>query len=225
MSDYISKCTSFHSLSMEAFRPRHMRGLFVRKHGIACCCRDPALRHLHDPDGLPNKDHSLLTSGSFAFRIGGRAARSAAPNESIAARACDLRKKMGMLLCIEARNPSSSSRSGTRRAEPRRKGDDYRMRPANAAFTAGGALKAPSTTTDSIVAIASVGLTSAAMLAKPRTWMASFSLAANAASRSCLEKCCRPSTSDRRVTVSLMACWWTTNWFRIAVRIRSVRFE
>ena len=60
----------------------------------------------------------------------------------------------------------------------------YVMRPANAAFTWLLARKAPSTTTESIVARASSGETSSAILARPSTLICSFSPAALTASRS-----------------------------------------
>ncbi len=51
----------------------------------------------------------------------------------------------------------------------------YVMRPANAAFTSGLARKAPSTATESMVARASSGVTSSAILASPSTFICSFS--------------------------------------------------
>ena len=58
------------------------------------------------------------------------------------------------------------------------------MRPATAAFTAGLARKAPSTTTEAIVAQARSGETSSAMLARPSTLICNVSPAARTASRS-----------------------------------------
>ena len=60
----------------------------------------------------------------------------------------------------------------------------HRIRSARAALTAGLARRAPSTTTNSIVAQASSGVTSWAMLARPSTWMWSVWPAARTASRS-----------------------------------------
>ncbi len=60
----------------------------------------------------------------------------------------------------------------------------YLIRSARAALTAGLARRAPSTTTDSIVAQASSGVTSSAMLARPRTWIWSVWPRARTASRS-----------------------------------------
>src|SRR4029077_20874853 len=59
----------------------------------------------------------------------------------------------------------------------------HRIRSARAALTAGLACKAPSTETEAIVARASSGVTSWAILARPRTLMCSISPAPPAASR------------------------------------------
>ena len=59
-----------------------------------------------------------------------------------------------------------------------------RMRSFSASFTARLACKAPRTRTEAIVCRASSGVTSLAMLARPRTWMCSISPAACTASRS-----------------------------------------
>ena len=59
------------------------------------------------------------------------------------------------------------------------------VRSASAAFTAGLAWKAPRTCTEAMAARASSGVTSLAMLARPRTWIWSGVPASRAASRSC----------------------------------------
>src|SRR5215207_6032189 len=60
----------------------------------------------------------------------------------------------------------------------------HRVLSARAAFTAGLACNAPSTETEAMVARASSGVTSWAMLARPRTLMCSISPARRTASRS-----------------------------------------
>ncbi len=80
-------------------------------------------------------------------------------------------------LSASARSPRWSSGGSAGRA-------GYRMRSRKAAFTAGGACKAPSTSTEAMVARASSGVTSWAMVASPNTRMSSVCPAACAASRS-----------------------------------------
>jgi hypothetical protein len=60
----------------------------------------------------------------------------------------------------------------------------HRVRSARAAFTAGLACSAPRTMTEPMVARASSGATSMAILARPSTWMWSVDPASRAASRS-----------------------------------------
>ncbi len=61
---------------------------------------------------------------------------------------------------------------------------DERIRPASAAFTAGLARNAPSTSIESMVSKASSGGTSSAMVARPSTLICSVSPAARTVSRS-----------------------------------------
>ena len=83
---------------------------------------------------------------------------------------------VGGLSCGGA--PSRQLREGGAKAP------GQRMRSARAALTAGLACSAPSTTIEAIVARASSGVTSWAMLARPSTWMSSVWPAARTASRS-----------------------------------------
>lgn len=82
------------------------------------------------------------------------------------------------------------------------------VRSASAALTAGLACSAPSTCSDAMVAAASSGVTSLAMLARPSTRMCNCSWAFCSAVRSCTLKCCKPSTSILRVTTCLTASRW-----------------
>src|SRR5215468_3886821 len=68
----------------------------------------------------------------------------------------------------------------------------HRILSARAALTAGLACKAPSTQTEAMVARASSGVTSWAILARPRTLMCNISPARRAASRSSRLKFRRP---------------------------------
>jgi len=70
-----------------------------------------------------------------------------------------------------------------------------RMRSANALLISLVACRAPNTVIDSMVAKASSGDTSGAMLVSPSTLMCSFSPAALAASKSARVKCRSPSSS------------------------------
>jgi hypothetical protein len=86
--------------------------------------------------------------------------------------------------------------SGRGSAAPNtRRGADQRMRSARADLTAELACKAPSTAIDPIVAQASSGVTSFAMLANPNTRISSICPAASTASRSSRLKYLRPSST------------------------------
>ena len=85
-------------------------------------------------------------------------------------------------------------------------------------------LQAPSTSSEAMVASASSGVTSAAIVARPSTRMCSVCFAAFSARRSSALKCCRPSTSVLRATTCFTVSAWLAIWLRIAVRMKSLRF-
>ena len=91
---------------------------------------------------------------------------------------------------------AATGRSGFRRDLWRR--EPYLIRSASARFTASLAWNAPSTLMLSIVAKASSGETSSAILAKPKTLICSRCPAARTASKSWRVYCCSPSTSVLR---------------------------
>jgi len=76
-----------------------------------------------------------------------------------------------------------------------------------------------------MVARASAGDTSEAMLASPSTLMCSFSPAALTASKSARVKWRIPSSSVCRTIDFLTSSAWAASPLRIAVRMKSVRLE
>src|ERR1700733_13071370 len=101
----------------------------------------------------------------------------------------------------------------------------HRILSARAALTSGLACNAPSTTTEAMEARASSGVTSAAIAARPNTLIPSTCRARRACSRSSRLKFRRPRSRLFRAVDCLTASAWRSSWFRIAVRMKSVRLE